>query len=254
MSNQDATVSNAQPGNGSRIRVFDAFRGLCVLSMIAFHFCYDLVYLRGVEVAWFYPPFVDIWRASISWVFLALAGVMCSFSRNNLKRAAKYGLVAFAVWAATTIAAVDDSISFGIIFCMAASTLVYALLQKLNAAPKGFFAAFVLFAAFLLAMGLPNGHLSLPGYTLEIPKTLYSTEWLSWLGFPGPKFVSGDYYPLLPYGLMYLVGASLGPWLKQNLPSRVRSLGFAPLEFIGRHALEVYIAHQPLLLLVLGLV
>lgn len=102
-----------------RVRFFDSLRGLSVLSMVGFHLCYDLRYLAGLSLPWFQGTFQDIWRATISWAFLFLAGVMSSYSRNNYRRAAKYGLFALAIFAVTAIAAVDDAISFGIIFCMA---------------------------------------------------------------------------------------------------------------------------------------
>lgn len=118
-----------------RVRFFDSLRGLSVLSMVGFHLCYDLRYLAGLSLPWFQGTFQDVWRASISWVFLFLAGVMSSYSRNNYRRAAKYGLFALAIFAVTAIAAVDDAISFGIIFCMAACTLVTAILETLRIRP-----------------------------------------------------------------------------------------------------------------------
>lgn len=233
-----------------RVCLFDSLRGFSVISMVGFHFCYDLVELQGFNLPWFRSPFEGIWRASISWLFLALAGVMCSFSRNNFKRAVKYGLVAMTIWIATSLAAVDIPISFGIIYCMAASTLVYAVLQKAELAPKGRIAAVVFFLLFLVALPISSGHLQLFDAQIKLPQALYSTDFFSWLGFPGPHFSSGDYYPPLPYCLMYLAGASAGPWLKAALPVKVKTLGIKPLELIGRHALEVYILHQPVLLLV----
>ncbi|WP_444328780.1 heparan-alpha-glucosaminide N-acetyltransferase domain-containing protein, partial [Paratractidigestivibacter sp.] len=75
----------------------------------------------------------------------------------------------------------------------------------------------------------------------------------SWLGFPGPRFSSGDYYPLLPYTLMYLAGAAVGPVIKaRGLPGPLMRFRCKSLEFIGRHALLVYVLHQPLLLLLSG--
>ena len=233
----------------SRIRVFDTLRGLSVVSMVLFHFCYDLVELSGIDLPFFRPPFEDVWRASISWVFLTLAGIMCSYSRNNFARALKYGIVAFAIWLATTVAAIDIPISFGIIFCMAASTLVYALAQKAGIAPRGVWVAFALVVLFLICLKIPSGYLQVAGIKIVLPKALYSSEWLSWLGFPGPRFSSGDYYPLLPYCLLYMAGAAIGPWLKSKLPEAIKGAGLGPLEFIGRHALEIYILHQPVLLL-----
>ena len=238
-----------------RVRFFDSLRGLSVLSMAGFHLCYDLRYLAGLSLPWFQGTFQDVWRASISWVFLFLAGVMSSYSRNNYRRAAKYGLFALAIFAVTAIAAVDDAISFGIIFCMAACTLVTAILETLRIRPGGLVAGAACVAAFLTLLHVPTGYLDLGFTRMTLPQELYATPWLSWLGFPGPGFVSGDYYPVLPYLLMYLAGDSAGPSLKDSFCSgRIRDLGLRPLEWLGRHALLVYAAHQPVLLFVASLV
>ena len=105
-----------------RITIFDTVRGFTMISMAGFHACYDLAYLYDWDMPWFTQTvFQDIWRASISWVFLFIAGWMCTLSRNNAKRAAKYAAAALVVWIATTLVSVDDSVNFGIIYCMAAS-------------------------------------------------------------------------------------------------------------------------------------
>ena len=115
-----------------RITIFDTVRGFTMLSMAGFHACYDLAYLYGWEMPWFTETvFQDIWRASISWVFLFIAGWMCTLSRNNGKRALKYAAAALIVWMATTLVSVDDSVNFGIIYCMAACTAVVALTRPL---------------------------------------------------------------------------------------------------------------------------
>lgn len=54
-----------------RITIFDTVRGFTMISMAGFHACYDLTYLYGWDMPWFTQSvFQDIWRASISWVFL----------------------------------------------------------------------------------------------------------------------------------------------------------------------------------------
>lgn len=57
-----------------RITIFDTVRGFTMISMAGFHACYDLAYLYGWDMPWFTQTvFQDIWRASISWVFLFIA-------------------------------------------------------------------------------------------------------------------------------------------------------------------------------------
>ncbi|MDY3901886.1 MAG: heparan-alpha-glucosaminide N-acetyltransferase [Atopobiaceae bacterium] len=237
-----------------RVRVFDAVRGFSVLSMMAFHLCYDLRYLYGLPMAWFVSPFLDVWRASISWTFLFVAGCMCVLSRSNLRRGLVYGAFALLIFVATSVAAADVPISFGIIFCMSACTLAYALLERLRLAPRGPVAGLVLLALFVASLGVTRGFVGVGPLTFDLPASLYATDRLSWLGFPGPTFESGDYYPVLPYLLMYLSGASFNAWWKgRGYPERLRGPVCRPLEFVGRHALAFYVAHQPLILAALWL-
>lgn len=253
MGEQARSAPSASAGPRGRVRVFDVWRGISVISMVLFHYCYDLRYLSGMSLPWFAPPLQDIWRASISWSFIFIAGCMCPLSRNNLKRGGVYALFAVGIFAVTSLAAVDTPISFGVIYCMAACTLVEWVLERLGARPHGYLAAFLLFLAFLLCLGLPDGTVGIGPVQVALPHGLYSTEWLSWLGIPGPRFASGDYYPLLPYLLLYLAGTSCGSlWHERGYPSWAYGNVAKPLQLVGRHALLVYVLHQPVLLLLSG--
>jgi uncharacterized membrane protein len=239
----------------TRIGIFDAMRGFSVISMVLFHFCYDLRFLAGVDLRWFAPPLQDIWRASISWTFLFIAGCMCAYARNNLKRGLRYGAVALAIHVVTALAVVDVPISFGIIYCMSACTLVAWLLKRFHCLPQGPVAALVLFACFLLLLRFPSGIIGVGPLSVTLPRSLYNVPGLAWLGIPGPGFSSGDYYPLLPFLLMYLTGAAMGIWLRERgYPRWAASADIPLLNFVGRHALLVYVVHQPVLLLLTGVV
>lgn len=227
-----------------RITIFDTIRGFTMLSMAGFHACYDLAYLYGWDMPWFTQTiFQDIWRASISWVFLFIAGWMCTLSRNNIKRAAKYAVAALIVWFATTLVSVDDSVNFGIIFCMAASTAIVALARPaLDRVPAvwGITICLILFVC-----------------TWNIPKAVYPIPYLAWLGFPGPDFVSGDYYPLIPFLLMYLAGffaARTAQKANREAPAWAYENPIPALASLGRHALPFYLLHQPIILGVLELI
>ena len=273
-------VSSQHMVSSQRVRGYDVLRGISVISMVAFHACYDIVYLWDIRLGWFRSPLQDVWRASISWCFLLIAGIMCSYSRNNLKRALKYLVVAAIIWIATTLIAVDTPISYGIIYCMGFSSLLAwalnELLRKKRDAcaiePDGLvshpsndsksieltFLAAMLLLAFLLTLEVPQGRLglgSLGGPYITLPTGLYKTEVLNWLGFPGPSFASGDYYPPIPYSLLFLVGSALGLNMKlHGVPSILNKIRCAPLEWIGRHALEIYVVHQPIVLALLTLI
>lgn len=242
-------AGNVGAASRGRIGVFDLVRGFSVISMVLFHLCYDLKFIAGAQLTWFAPPLQDVWRCSISWTFLFVAGCMFPLSRNNLRRAAEYGAVALAIWIVTSVVAVDVPISFGIIYCMFACTLVAKALHRLGLLPRGCAAAVVLVVMFLALQGLADGTVGIGALSWDAPSELYSTPWLSWLGLPGPGFTSGDYYPLLPYLALYLAGAALGTrWSRKGYPEWAYRAHIAPLNFVGRHALLVYIAHQPVIL------
>ncbi|WP_241146145.1 heparan-alpha-glucosaminide N-acetyltransferase [[Collinsella] massiliensis] len=229
----------------SRVAAFDILRGITIISMVCFHAAYDAVYIYGFDLPWFRDPVIqDVWRCSISWVFIALAGWMTRFSRNNLRRAALYGASALIVWLVTSVASVDTAISFGILYCMAACTLCWGTLSP---ALKRVHPLLGL----LIALGLF-------ALTYTVPRHLYAVDGLAWLGFPGPGFASGDYYPLIPYCFLYAAGA-FGARLFDRLspggyPAWMRRDWIAPLSAIGRHSLLIYLAHQPLLIVLFTLI
>lgn len=234
----NAPIEHRAPAR-PRIVFFDTLRGLTIISMVAFHAAYDAAYLYGPPLPWFTDPIVqNAWRISISWVFLLLAGWMTQFSRDNLHRGIRYAIAALVVYVATSIASVDTAVSFGILFCMAASTLAYCALRPLldRAHP---------------ATGLAIS-LSLFALTYSVPSARYGIEGLAWLGFPSPAFASGDYYPLLPYCFMYLAGMFAGRWFerrhKAGYPRWMTVDILLPLTRIGQLSLPIYLLHQPALI------
>ena len=258
----DTTPSNPQSepqvdlegeSRPSRLYLLDALRGLLVVGMVLFHLCYDLVYIAGFNLPWFSGMPMVLWRWALSWSFLFLAGMMCSCSKNNFRRAAKYLFVALLIYLVTLLARVDTPISFGIIFCMGACTLFEYFLEKVSLSPRGIACVIAMLCLFAFSMGVPYGFVGLgmsDVLRVALPYQLYSCNAMSWLGFPGPTFASGDYYPIIPHMFMFLAGAALGHRHEQTgWPAPIRTLRCLPLEFIGRHALEIYIAHQPVLLL-----
>jgi uncharacterized membrane protein len=125
-------------------------------------------------------------------------------------------------------------IRFGILHLIGISILSFLLLNSLSSAK-------------LLALSIV---LLVAGNTISaIP---ISTSYLLPLGLTPPGFQSMDYYPLLPWYGVFLLGVLTG----RNLYSSRRSLLSVSLHpniinYLGQHSLLIYLIHQPILLALL---
>ena len=68
------------------------------------------------------------------------------------------------------------------------------------------------------------------------------------LGVITPGFYSADYFPIFPWMFVFFAGASIGLWaVRGKFPAFMAKSRLRPLAFVGRHALLIYILHQPVL-------
>ena len=92
------------------------------------------------------------------------------------------------------------------------------------------------------------------GIAARLPESWYTASpWLFPLGFPQPWFASADYFPILPWTLLFLAGSYLGVWARAGrLPSFCYRGCVPALRTLGRKSLWIYLLHQPVLILLLG--
>ena len=97
---------------------------------------------------------------------------------------------------------------------------------------------------------LPQGYLLLPYVgKIRLPYRLYASRFTFWLGLPHSGFVSADYYPILPWGFLFLAGGVIGVYCaKTRFPDWLYLSRVRPLAFAGRHTMILYLAHQPLII------
>lgn len=218
-------------GGKRRYYALDVLRGLSILLMVCYHWGYDLV-LYDLLPDWaLYNPLLDGLQLFFASVFVAISGASSTFSRNNWRRGLKILLCALAVTAATYWFDPGSTVRFGILHFLGAAALLYQLLRPLlERFPPN---PLVCLALFFAARFATKPHYNIPG--------------LWWLGFRQPGFSSGDYFPLLPWFFMYLLGVWLGKYLAQGrAPAWLERLRCPWLEKIGRHTLLIYLLHQPL--------
>ena len=229
-----------------RYNILDDIRGFAVINMVLYHFLWDVVYLGGIAIDWYSALPGYIWQQGICWAFILLSGFCWSLGRHRLRR----GLIVFVCGAVVTIVTVlvmpKNCIVFGILTMLGSCMLLMIPLEKLLRHCKceiGLVVSGLLFAA---ARNIYNGSLWLG--KIELPEWLYRNYFTAFLGFPQKEFFSTDYFPLLPWIFLFIAGYFLYRiFEKYKLLGILEHRGLRPLEWIGCHALGIYLVHQPIL-------
>lgn len=237
-----------------RYHMLDAIRGFTLLSTLLYHAVWDLVYLFGFDWQWYRTNSAYLWQQSICWTFILLSG-FCQPLGQKKWRGACIFLFGFLITLVTQIATPETIVWFGVLTligsCMLLMVPLEHILKKLNPI-LGLVCAFFLFA---LTRDVNEGFLGFGGFHwIRLPDGWRKNLLTAYLGFPMDGFFSTDYFSLFPWSFLFVCGYFLHQlFAKKNLlryflPSRAK-----PLEWLGRHSLEIYLIHQPVFYLLFGM-
>ncbi|MDR0490095.1 MAG: DUF1624 domain-containing protein [Oscillospiraceae bacterium] len=219
-----------------RIEIIDALRGFSVVLMVIHHLLYDCVEFLGAPEWLFTNPVFDVLHYIFAGLFILLSGISSRFSRGNVKRGLKVIAVAAAISLVTYL--MDMPIWFGILHLLGFSMLFFGLTQKLwDAIPRK--AAPVAYIASIVAGALATAYIPLKSRHI----------WM--FGWSQPDFVIYDYFPLLPWLFVFILGTWAGIYIvEKKLPAWFyeKKIPFFPA--IGKKSLLIYILHQPILFVI----
>lgn len=214
-----------------RIQWIDSLRGIAIILMVIFHFCYDLRYFGYVD--WNVPNGPNWWpfRYVILTLFIFTMGMSLTLTHAHGFQWKKYfvrlGQMALAALAITLMSVVmfpQSWIYFGILHFLLLASLGSCLLVR---AP-------------LLAMGA--GTVVLMLYWSGAVSNQWPFELVAGL----PEYTE-DYVPVFPWLGVSLLGVAFGGLFPLERLQPV--FGWLPdsISWLGRHALVVYLVHQPFL-------
>ncbi len=217
-----------------RLAVIDAARGLALCGMVAFHADWDLAYGGWIASGPAESPVWSLFGQCVAVTFLALSGYSLVLARDRGLRAAltRIGRLAAAAVLITGVTGrlfPHDVITFGMLHCIALSSLLALPLRRAPAA--------AVFGAALLCVLAP---------TLCSTATLDGPLW-AWLGLGLSPPRTLDYRPLLPWLGVVLFGMSVALSPLPRPDWRIRTPAGRSLGVLGRHSLLIYCLHQPLL-------
>ncbi|HHJ16831.1 MAG TPA: DUF1624 domain-containing protein [Gammaproteobacteria bacterium] len=222
-----------------RLVFIDALRGVAILLMVVYHFCFDLSHFRLADFDFYNDPFWLNFRTLILSMFLLLVGVSLVLASRKTLDTRRYlnrlGLLlgsAMLVTVSTWWMFGDRFVFFGVLH-------------------------FIALASVLGLLFLRAGWLNLVlGIVLVAVGSSYQSSWFDepgrrWIGLMTHKPATEDYVPLLPWFGVVLLGLFVGPWL-YRLAQRWQGMGDFRvaqwLAFSGRHSLLIYMLHQPLMI------
>lgn len=226
-----------------RVRLWeiDTLRGCAVLAMMVFHFAWDWAYANGTMLG----PNSRFFSGAIALTFIGVLGLSISLDRARvratggslLRRTAwRFALLAGCaalVTLATRLVMPYDFVYFGILHLLAVCTLMVGLTAPLGAVANA------AIGVLIIALGF-GGLLDGPA-----PATVFSV--LGWWA-PRPTI---DWYPIVPWSgfafLGFAAGLLLYPSGRRRFALPDWSRPSAPLRFLGRHALPIYLVHQAVL-------
>ena len=221
----------------------DLLRGLAVLLMMIYHFCYDLVFVGVLVIHFQTEPFWLIFRGLIVSLFLGVMGASLYLgTRDGLRWSAWWRRWGWLLLAAGLVSLgsyqifPDRFIYFGVLHFIALASLLALPFRNLG----------------WLNLGL--GGLCV-GLGVTVTQPFFDQAAWQWVGLMTFKPATEDYVPFLPWFGVVLLGIWVGSRLDERLLGWPGPAGWARLpRYLGRHALLVYLLHQPLLLgMLLGL-
>ncbi|UCF12285.1 MAG: DUF1624 domain-containing protein [Thermoplasmatales archaeon] len=234
-------------GYKERFWEIDFIRGIAIIMVIFFHILIDLNFFDIYKINVFSGVMLPI-AYTVATTFLFLVGISLTLKFSKIKNTLSKkegqlkiilrGLKVFGIGLVITLSTLlyldNGFIIFGVLHCIGISIILSI--------------PFLTFRVQNLVLGSIFIFLG-----LILKSFTFDFYWLAWLGFKPTAFYTVDYYPLLPWFGVVLIGIFLGNNLYPDGKRRyavkdlstVKTLSF--FCYIGRHTLIIYLVHQPII-------
>lgn len=261
----------------NRLSKLDEMRGYTLISMVIYHFMWDLKYIAGLNMNWYESVWGFVWQQSICISFILISGFSFSLGKRHLKRSLTVFIAGIIVSVVTLIFMPENRVVFGILTFMGSAGLLMIPISRLHSRLEEILDKWVLnltmmignIFLFIVFYNVNDGYLNCFIGKIQIPKYMYKGYVLTYFGYPDPTFYSTDYFSILPWIFLYLFGFYLyrvlcfyiskdnnvkkyevSDRLNEKVQYCLTKENIKGIAFIGSHTLIIYMVHQPILYLV----
>ena len=247
---EQKTDQKQKPKGKPRIHLLDELRGFAVFCMIFYHAFYSVGYIFGWELGKTLMDFFSPAEPFFAGLFIFISGISSNLSHSNIARGAKLFFIAYAVTVITYFAAGEAQIiRFGILHFLSICMMLYGIFNKVGKLVPMWVGFFLCAVLFVLTFNVISGSVGIPFvWKYDLPEMLYQTDFLYPLGFIRSGFFSSDYFPMLPWMFMFMMGGFFGRLaVQKKFPKFANKKHIGFFAFLGKHALIVYLLHQPVI-------
>lgn len=239
----------AEIGRNNRVMLLDTLRGFAIIYVMLYHLLYDMIFFGGANIPFFFSDGMEIIHRFFLVVLFSVSGICAGFSKNVLKRGATLYLLGEALTVITAAFCPQETIVFGVLSCFGMIMLIYGVIfPVMKKIPNVIiFAVFTVLAVVFMDFYRTDSLFLVFGRVhLDVPDNI---RWLYPIGITSSDFHSADYFPLAPYGFIFLAGTALSDIVKSgSLPKFCYKARLPVVNFCGRYSLLFYIMHQPVFL------
>lgn len=234
-----------------RYSLLDSIRGFTLLNMILYHCLWNLVNIFNIELNWYNSNISYIWQQSICFTFIFISGFCFNLSSKHIKRGYILIICGILITAVTSIFSSESKIIFGILTFLGSAVFITIPINnfiKINniSYKLGLFINIFLFVIF---RNVNIGYLGFYGLNIiKLPDFLYSNILTTYFGFTNYNFKSSDYFSILPWIFLYLIGYFTYNIVKENaICKKIFEFELKPFNIVGKNSLIIYLLHQPVL-------
>lgn len=232
--------------NSNRLRLIDTIRGFAFINMVLYHLLWDLVYIYDVNILWYKQRIGHLWQLSICATFIVLSGFCFHLGHRKIKRAFYVIGASVIISGVTFIFMQENKIIFGILWFIGTTMLIMLPLERIMIKIKPMIGIIGSLFLYILSKDIGKGKITF--FNIDIfylPRSIYANLFTTYFGFAPADFTSADYFPLLPWIWLYIMGYFIYlVFKKYDLLEFLKRHSIIFLEWIGRHTLILYMLHQ----------